>query len=561
MSAFFEQHREWLEGAVHANLERGYWTPFVESPSRKLHPDGARENGKTAFERQLNRTFPLDLPGTNGEAGAEVSPYTGEDLGIRYPTVDTETLFTAMARAQERFAEARPAERVGVCLEMLHRWNAIVFENAYATMHTAGQSFMMAFAGSGANSLDRGLEALAWAHRAMAAIPESATFERKFGAAPVRLEKRYRLAPRGIAVVFSCGTYPAWNAYPAVLANLATGNPVVVKPHPGCILPMARMVQIGREVLQDAGFDPNVLTLSVDGDDSMVGKTLLEDSRSAIVDFTGGATFGRWIEEHCRHLLVYTETAGCNSVVLESTDDLASAVHAIAHSLCIFSSQMCTAAQNIFIPDAGVQTSSGQAPYDEVVAAIAATVDRLTADPAQASALCGAIMSERTAQEMVDFEASAERLGTVARPAGRFVHPEFPNARTRTPVIAAVDADETVYQREYFGPMAFVIRCDSREHALSRATEDAQNHGAIASYAYTSDPAFEEQVIRAHARAGSSVGINLVGQLPINYTAAYSDFHVTGLNPAGTACLADPAFVASRFRITQSKVERPKISG
>ena len=39
----------------------------------------------------------------------------------------------------------------------------------------------------------------------------------------------------------------------------------------------------------------------------------------------------------------------------------------------------------------------------------------------------------------------------------------------------------------------------------------------------------------------------------INFAAAYSDYHVTGLNPAGNACLADLAFVASRFRIVQRR--------
>ncbi len=51
------------------------------------------------------------------------------------------------------------------------------------------------------------------------------------------------------------------------------------------------------------------------------------------------------------------------------------------------------------------------------------------------------------------------------------------------------------------------------------------------------------------------MGVNLIRQLPINFTAAFSDFHVTGLNPAGNACLTDLAFVASRFRVVQSKVE------
>jgi len=37
--------------------------------------------------------------------------------------------------------------------------------------------------------------------------------------------------------------------------------------------------------------------------------------------------------------------------------------------------------------------------------------------------------------------------------------------------------------------------------------------------------------------------------MPLNFAAAYSDYHVTGLNPAGNASLTDPAFVTSRFRI------------
>ena len=37
-------------------------------------------------------------------------------------------------------------------------------------------------------------------------------------------------------------------------------------------------------------------------------------------------------------------------------------------------------------------------------------------------------------------------------------------------------------------------------------------------------------------------------------SAAFSDFHVSGANPAGNATLTDSAFVASRFRVVQSRV-------
>ena len=35
----------------------------------------------------------------------------------------------------------------------------------------------------------------------------------------------------------------------------------------------------------------------------------------------------------------------------------------------------------------------------------------------------------------------------------------------------------------------------------------------------------------------------------VNQSSAFSDYHVTGGNPAGNACLTDAAFVANRFRV------------
>ena len=54
--------------------------------------------------------------------------------------------------------------------------------------------------------------------------------------------------------------------------------------------------------------------------------------------------------------------------------------------------------------------------------------------------------------------------------------------------------------------------------------------------------------------AGANLSINLHGAMWINFAAAYSDYHVTGLNPAGNACLTDLAFVTSRFRIVQRRI-------
>jgi hypothetical protein len=58
-----------------------------------------------------------------------------------------------------------------------------------------------------------------------------------------------------------------------------------------------------------------------------------------------------------------------------------------------------------------------------------------------------------------------------------------------------------------------------------------------------------EAAIDAAVDAGVSVAFNLVGALFVNQSAAFSDFHVTGANPAGNASLTDPAFISGRFRV------------
>ena len=67
------------------------------------------------------------------------------------------------------------------------------------------------------------------------------------------------------------------------------------------------------------------------------------------------------------------------------------------------------------------------------------------------------------------------------------------------------------------------------------------------------DRAFIARAEQAYSRAGAQLTTNLTGPMPLNFAAAYSDYHVTGLNPAGNASLTDLAFVAGRFRITQSR--------
>ena len=557
----FETHRERMERAREACRTRASWSAFADQPS--LYPDHAtaRVAGETAFKARLGRTYPIAQPAPLDWVGEEISPYTREPLGALYPRCDIDGLFTAAAKGIAAWSAVTPHERAGALLEVVDRiYRTRLFELTCAVMHTTGQSFNMAYAGSGVNALDRGLEALVYACDAMDAVAPQATWERSFGSTPIKLDKRYRLIPRGVAVCFACASFPTWNAFPSMIASLATGNAVIVKPHPATVLPMAISIDVFREVLLECGFDPNLVTLAADTTTEPIGKRIIEHPSCAIVDFTGSARFGQWVEENAHPALCFTETAGCNTVVLESCPDLDAVIRSLATTLCLFSAQMCTSPQNIYVPASGVRVgdpASGETVrFDEVASRLAKAVDAIGSDPKKAAAILSTIQSPATLELLASMEHEARGRNALLLAPRSYVHPEFPNARTSTPLMLRVSPeDRALYAEERFGPISFVIRTRDAADALAQATADVREGGGLTAFLYSTDEAYIDAAEDAFARAGSQLTINLTGPMPLNFAAAYSDYHVTGLNPAGNASLTDAAFVASRFRIAQ--VRRP----
>jgi phenylacetic acid degradation protein paaN len=556
---WFERHRERFEAAERACRVRDCWSPFPELPAKYPDAAAAQARGKAAFEARLGRPFTFEppLPGATPSKAArgEVSPYTQEPLAIAYPMPPIDALFEAGTLAMARWADADPELRVGLLMEVIERLYADhLFEVTFAVMHTAGQSFNMAYAGSGVNALDRGIEALVHAHAAMQAVPRHARWARQFGSARIELDKTYRLVPRGVAVCFACASFPTWNAWPSMMASLATGNAVIVKPHPATVLPMAITVQVFRTVLASAGFDPDLVTMALDTPEAPIGKDLIKHPACAIVDFTGSARFGQWVERNAHPALAFTETAGCNTVVLDSFADAAAfdaAIRSLATTACMFSAQMCTSPQNVYVASGGVRVGGESMAVEAVGERFAAAIAELTGDARRASMILATIQSDSTLALVAQIEAEARDSGRVLLAAGRYTHPEFPKARTCTPLVVETDtAHRTLYAEERFGPISFVIRCAD---PLAEATRDVRECGGLTAFLYSTDERFIARAEAAYARAGAQLTINLSGPMPLNFAAAYSDYHVTGLNPAGNAALTDIAFVASRFRIVQSR--------
>jgi len=546
----YERHRATLDRAVQAIGERSYWSAYPESASPKNYGEGAAEAGKAAFDGLLGKRFALTQPGTVGQVGAEKSPF-GLALGVTYPKMDLDALLAAASRAQEQWKQAGPETWAGVCLEIIARLNRASFEIANAVMHTTGQAFMMAFQAGGPHAQDRALEAVAYAWDELRRVPAQALWEKPQGKnEPIRMEKHFRIVPRGVALVIGCCTFPTWNGYPGIFASLATGNAVIVKPHPGAILPLAMTVAIARDVLSEAGCDPNVVTLLAHeaGDDT--ARTIALRPEVKIIDFTGSTANGRWLEENARQALVYTEKAGVNQIIMDSAADIKAVARNIAFSLALYSGQMCTAPQNIYIPKGGIATPEGPLTFDQVVAAIAEGVQKLLGDPTRAVEVLGALQNDGVARRLE----AARSLGTVVLDTQSITHPAFPEATVRTPLIVKLTAaDRAVYLNEWFGPVAFVISTASTEESLAIARDTVRGHGALTLSVYSTNDQVIEEAIAVAEDAGVALSINLTGAVFVNQSAAFSDFHGTGANPAANSALTDSAYVASRFRVVQHR--------
>jgi phenylacetic acid degradation protein paaN len=549
---WLDRHRARLDGAVAACASREYFSAFDASPSRRVYGAEAAERGKAAFEALLHHDFPLRTPGADATVVSERSPY-GIDLGVGYPRVlDVQALLEAATAGMHRWRAAGPAARVGVCLEILDRLHARIFELAYAVQFTSGQGFLMAFRAGGAQALNRALETVAFAWVEMTWTPERVLWEKPDRRGTIRMEHTFTPVPRGISLVVGSNTFPTWTSWTGLFASLSTGNSVVVKPHPNAVLPLAITVQVCQEVLAEAGFDPNLVLLAAEDPGDRLVERLALRSEVRIIDFTGDLAFGDWLETRARQALVFTDKSGLNTIVVDSTHDFDGMCHNLARSFAIYSGQIRTAPQNVYIPADGIDTDQGHRSLEEVVAGIAAAFDEMFADDAQAVELLGCIISD----EVLARLDRAGTTGEVLVPSRRIAAPGYPGARVRTPVLVRLDvADRKIYETDALGPIGYVIATADTEESLALFGDTLADGGAMTAGVYSTSESVLAEMRELSLETGVALSENLVGALVVNETTAFSDFLGTGAGPAANASYTDGSFVASRFRVVQSRRE------
>ena len=536
--------KERLEAAYAAQQSRTYFAAWPESP-RAYAEDGMAQ-GLLAFQSLLTQNFTeLLQEGSQGWVGDEVSPYMMTGLGVQYPKFAPEVLIANAKSAQKVWSKTSADIRAAVLLDALDRVALRFFEIAYATMHTTGQSFMMSFQASGPHANDRALEVLSMAYHELNRFPSDVTWVKNMGKFDLTLQKNYKAIPKGVALVIGCSTFPTWNTVPGLFGSLMTGNASIVKPHPKSVLPIAIVVAEIQKALVAAGLPASVVQLGVDTLDHPITKELAENTAVKLIDYTGGSAFGDYIES-LQGKTVFTEKAGVNSVILDSVADANAVFGNLAFAASLYSGQMCTAPQNIFVSAEGVKTAEGILSYDDVVAGIANAVKGLAENPKMGAGTLGAIQNDITSTRVKSVEAAAG--SSVALASMNIVNPEFPDARTASPTVIAVDAaDMKSWKHECFGPIVFVVKTESAAHSLALTSDSASELGAITCSCYSTDNEFMTEVEDAMNEVFTPVSFNFTGAAFVNQHAAFSDFHVTGGNPSGNASFTDSQYVNRRF--------------
>ena len=302
------------------------------------------------------------------------------------------------------------------------------------------------------------------------------------------MAKTFTVVPRGLALVIGCNTFPTWNCYPGLFASLVSGNPVIVKPHPGAVLPLAITVQVAREVLAEAGLRPEPGHAGRRGPrPTGWRKVLALRPEVRIVDFTGSNAFGDWLEDNARQASVYTEKAGVNTVVVDSTDSLQGPVpEPGVLVLALHRADVHRAAEHL--PPGrrhrhrrGPQGRGGGRRRDR--RRRWASCSATTPVPSSCSAAWSTTGCCRPAG------GGAAPGGKVLVESRAVAHPSYDQAVVRTPTLVALTVeDREVYEAECFGPVAYLIETADTAESIDTFRRTVIEHGAMTASVYRPRP-------------------------------------------------------------------------
>jgi aldehyde dehydrogenase (NAD+) len=303
-----------------------------------------------------------------------------------------------------------------------------------------------------------------------------------------------RPEPRGVVLLLSPWNYPFGLAISPLVAALAAGNTVMMRPSEKT----PRTARLIRELVGEVFPENEVAAL--DGDRS-VAEALLELPFDHIV-FTGSAAVGRKVmAAAARHLTPVTlELGGKSPAIVDETADVELAAERLAWSKFINAGQTCLAPDYVLVQES-------VAPRLE--AALREAVERFYGADEQARLRSPDLACLVDSASAARLERSVrETLGRGARlvvgggvdAAGRRMSPT---------VLADVAEDSAVMAEEIFGPVLPLLRYRDLDEAVRRVQARPKPLGL---YVFSRSRAHVERVL-----AGTTAGGTCVNNALLHY--------------------------------------------
>jgi betaine-aldehyde dehydrogenase len=387
------------------------------------------------------------VPGSSGETEPILNPATGEIIAHAPLSTaeDVDRAVQAAAKAYPEYSSSTPAERANALLKLANLIEEHADELAELESDNAGKPI------SAVKSDE---------------LPVMADNLRFFAGAARCLEGRSAgeylsgytsiIRREAIGVV---GQIAPWN-YPMMMAiwkigpALAAGNTIVLKPAETTPLTTLKLAEYAAEVFPAGVL--NVLT----GHGDPAGRRIVTHPDVRMVSLTGSVDTGKWIARNAADTLkrVHLELGGKAPVIVFDDVDLEAALETIAGTGYYNAGQDCTAATRVL---------AGPKVHDDVVNGLAEQARGFViGDTRSEHTTLGPLNSARQRERVEGF---LERKPSHAEVVTGGSEPDRPGFYLEPTVVAGLQQQDEMIQREIFGPVITVQRFSDEEEAIKWA--------------------------------------------------------------------------------------------
>ena len=355
----------------------------------------------------------------------------------------------------------------------------------------------------------------------------------------------YFYEARGVAVVIAPWNFPLAILTGMAAAALVAGNTVVFKPSEQA----SRTGYFLMEALQASGCPPNAAHF-LPGDGEVIGPTLVDDPRTAVIAFTGSRAVGLSIMESAAKVRpkqreikrVIAELGGKNAIIVDDDADLDEAVLGVLASTVGFAGQKCSACSRVIVVGAA---------YGPFCARLKEAVQSIQIGPAEDPATTlGPVVDEDAQNRILKYAALGQEEGRILAHVPVPAHLEGTGYYVPAIVVEGCPPEGRLCQEEVFGPVLAVLHAKDLMHALHIADDTLY---ALTGGLYSRSPKNIERVRREFRVGNLYINRKITGALVDRQPFGGARMSGVGAKAGGPDYL--PHFLVPRT-ITESVMRR-----